>query len=208
MREVPVFPLGQVLFPRTPIALRIFEERYLIMLGRLLDASDPSFGVVLIERGSEVGGGEHRFDLGTLARLERVVPQQGAIPVVARGTQRFEVVEWLDDDPYPRARITLLPDLPWNDALEPLLSEAENIVRRVLGRVATRGATRWEASVELAEDPSDRMWQLAAIAPLGTLDQLELLRSTSAGALLRATIDTTLAAEELFSALGADDDDE
>jgi uncharacterized protein len=207
MTEVPVFPLGSVLFPRTPLGLRIFEERYLVMLGRLLDAADPSFGVVLIERGSEVGGGEHRFGLGTLARLERVVPQQGAIPVVARGTTRFEVEEWLDDDPYPRARIRPIDDLPWNDALEPLLREAESIVRRVLARVATRGATRWESTVELAEDPADRMWQLAAIAPLGTLDQLELLKSTTAGALLRATIDTTLAAEELFGALGTGEGD-
>jgi uncharacterized protein len=206
VREVPVFPLEHVLFPRTPLALRIFEERYLVMLGRLLDARDPSFGVVLIERGSEVGGGEQRFGVGTLARLERLVPQQGPIPVIARGTMRFEVDEWLDDDPYPRARIRPLEDLVWNDALQPLLDEAEAIVRRVLGRVSARGATRWDPSIELSDDPDSRMWQLAAIAPLGTLDQLELLQATSAGGLLRATIDSTLAAEELFGALGEGDD--
>ena len=37
-----MFPLGTVLFPHTPLALRIFEERYLVMLGRLLDEDDPA----------------------------------------------------------------------------------------------------------------------------------------------------------------------
>jgi len=197
--DIPMFPLGSLLFPATPVALRIFEQRYLVMLGRLLDAEDPEFGVVLIERGHEVGGGEARFDVGTVARLERVVPQEGAIPVVARGTRRFEVEEWLDDDPYPRARVRFLPDLDWNDALDPMLAEAESIVRRVLARVAATSATQWEPDVELADDRLSRAWQVAAISPLGPIDQLELLRSTTVGGLLRATIDLTLAVEELLS---------
>jgi uncharacterized protein len=198
VREVPMFPLGTVLFPRTPLALRIFEERYLKMLGQLLEEDDPLFGVVLIERGHEVGGGEQRFATGTLARLERVIPQEGAIPVLARGTSRIEVVEWLDDAAYPRARVRTRPDLEWSDALAPMLTEAEHIVRRVLGRAALRGDTRWDPDTELSDDPLARAWQVAAIAPLGDLDQLSLLAATTAGGLLRATIDLTLAAEELL----------
>ncbi len=139
-----MFPLGAVLFPHTPLALRIFEERYLVMLGRLLDETDPAFGVVLIERGSETGGGDQRFALGTMAQLSHVVPQAGQMQIVARGTERFEIVEWLDDAPYPRADVRALPDLEWNDALMPLLEEAERIVRRVLGRAQQYGGTRWD----------------------------------------------------------------
>ncbi|WP_150951411.1 LON peptidase substrate-binding domain-containing protein [Microbacterium testaceum] len=193
-----MFPLGAVLFPHTPLALRIFEERYLVMLGRLLDETDPAFGVVLIERGSETGGGDQRFPLGTMAQLSQVVPQAGQMQIVARGTERFEIVEWLDDDPYPRADVRALPDLEWHDALLPLLEEAERIVRRVLGRAQLFGGTRWDPEVELAEEPLPRAWQVAAIAPLGELDQMELLRSVTLGGLLRATIDLTLAAEPLL----------
>lgn len=193
-----MFPLGAVLFPHTPLALRIFEERYLVMLGRLLDETDPAFGVVLIERGVETGGGDQRFAFGTIARLSHVVPQAGQISVVARGAERFEIVEWLDDAPYPRAEVRPLPDLVWNDALDPLLDEAEMIVRRVLGRAGQFGDTRWDPDVELSDEPLERAWQIAAIAPLGELDQMELLRSGTAGGLLRATIDLTLAAEPLL----------
>lgn len=194
-----MFPLGAVLFPHTPLALRIFEERYLVMLGRLLDESDPAFGVVLIERGTETGGGDQRFAIGTMARLSHVLPEADQLQIVARGTERFEIVAWLDDDPYPRADLRPLPDLEWNDALAPLLDEAERIVRRVLGRAVQFGGSRWDPEVELSEEPLERAWQVAAIAPLGELDQIELLRSATAGGLLRATIDLTLAAEPLLS---------
>ncbi|MFL2001676.1 LON peptidase substrate-binding domain-containing protein [Microbacterium sp. A1-JK] len=205
-RTLAMFPLGMVLFPHTPLAARIFEERYLKMLGMLLDEQPAEFGVVLIERGHEVGGGEKRFARGAVARLERVLPQEGVISVLARGGSRFEVEEWLDDAPYPRARVRMLPDLDWNEALAPLSSEAERIVRRVLARAGEYGDTRWEPSIELAEEPLARAWQIAAIAPLGPIDQLALLGATSVGGLLREVIDLTLAAEELLAVRGVDEE--
>jgi Lon protease-like protein len=205
--QIPVFPLGSVHFPHTPLALRIFERRYLVMLGMLLEETPAEFGVVLIERGSETGGGEQRFGLGTMARLERVLPQEGVISVLARGGPRFEVLEWLEDDPYPRARVRMLAELPWNDVLDPLLEQAEAIVRRVLARAGAYGPTSWQPDVELAEDRLARAWQVAAIAPVGPLDQLELLRATSLGALLSRTIDLTVAAEEILASRGPLDDE-
>ena len=80
-----MFPLGTVLFPHTPLALRIFEQRYLMMLGRVLDDDEPSFGVVLIERGSEAGGGDQRFSVGTMARILQVDPRADDLHVIAVG---------------------------------------------------------------------------------------------------------------------------
>ena len=60
MIGVPMFPLGSVLFPHALLPLRIFEPRYQALLDSCL-AGDGRFGVVLIERGFEVGGGEDRF---------------------------------------------------------------------------------------------------------------------------------------------------
>ena len=67
-RRLPMFPLGTVLFPSGVLPLRIFEPRYRKMLEDLLLGS-REFGVVLIERGSEVGGGEVRSGIGTMARV-------------------------------------------------------------------------------------------------------------------------------------------
>jgi uncharacterized protein len=209
MADVAMFPLGTVLFPHTPLALRIFEERYLIMLGRLLDDEDPQFAVVLIERGSEAGGGEQRFRIGTMARITNVMAGDSDIHLIAVGGARVEVSEWLEDDPYPTATVREIPPLVWDDALAPLRTEAERIVRRVLARTAEFSDVRWDPDIELSDDPLESSWQLSAIAPLGELDQLRLLRSTSVGGLLRELIDLTLAAEPgLTASAGGDEIDE
>ncbi|MFS0893550.1 LON peptidase substrate-binding domain-containing protein [Microbacterium sp. 179-I 3D3 NHS] len=192
MSARPMFPLGSVLFPHTPLPLRVFEPRYLTMIGRLLDDDDPRFGVVLIERGHEVGGGDRRSGTGTMARLVSVSAGAEVVHAVVVGTERFSVDEWFDDAPYPRAEITPLPDLTWNDALTPLRTEAEAIVRRALARAPE---ARWDARTELSDEPLAAAWQLAAIAPLGEYDRYALLRSTTTGGLLRQVIDLTLEAE-------------
>lgn len=197
MPTMPMFPLGAVLFPHTPLPLRIFEPRYLTMVGRLLEEDDPEFGVVLIERGRETGGGDERVGVGTLARLVSVSAGAEDLHVVAVGTKRFTVDRWLDDDPHPRADLTLLPPLVWDEALTPVRTEAEAIVRRVLGRLPD---AEWDADTELSDDPLASSWQLAAIAPLGAYDQYTLLRATTLGGLLRQVIDATLDAEMLWMA--------
>ena len=63
-RLLPMFPLGTVLFPHALLPLRVFEPRYRTMTAHVM-RGDAEFGVVLIERGSEVGGGDIRFDVGT-----------------------------------------------------------------------------------------------------------------------------------------------
>ncbi|MGH8955966.1 MAG: LON peptidase substrate-binding domain-containing protein [Microbacterium sp.] len=196
MSEIPMFPLGSVLFPYTPLPLRVFEPRYLTMIGQLLDEDDPQFGVVLIERGHEVGGGDRRSGIGTMARLVSVAADAQVLHTLAVGTARFTVEQWLDEAPYPRAEVTPLPELTWNDALTPLRTEAEAIVRRVLARTDSP----WDADTELSEEPLAAAWQLAAIAPLGEYDQYTLLQSTTVGALLRQVIDLTLDAEALWTA--------
>ena len=151
-----MFPLGTVLFPHVPLALRIFEERYLVMLGRLLDEQDPEFGVVLIERGHEAGGADQRFSIGTTARITNVMAGERDIHIIAVGGSRIEVREWRDDQPYPTARVRELPPLVWDDTLAPLREQAEQIVRRVLSRAAEYAEVQWDANVELSDDPSNR----------------------------------------------------
>ncbi|KGJ72622.1 peptidase S16 [Cryobacterium roopkundense] len=194
MTDLPMFPLGSVLFPFMPIQLRVFEERYLVMLARVLQAEPAEFGVVLIERGQEVGGGEHRFRYGTVARITQVGADENVVALIAQGDRRIEVVEWLAEDPHPLARVREVADLEWDDSLLPLREEAEKTVRRALARASEFVDQQWAADVELSHDPVAAIWQLAAIAPVGPLDQVALLQASTAEALLTAVIDLTVSA--------------
>ncbi len=204
-----MFPLGMVLLPHMPLPLRLFEQRYLIMLGRLLEEDEPEFGVVLIERGRESGDhdGQTRFGIGTMARITHVAAGEDDVQLLARGTRRVEVVEWLPDDPYPQAVVRALPELEWSEELRELRGRAEEVVRRFRARLSEFAELAADADVELDDDPVASSWQLAGIAPIGPLDQQRLLRAATLRELLSRLIESVEEASQVLGAGAVDDVD-
>jgi len=200
-----MFPLGSVLFPHMPLLLRVFEDRYLTMLSQILQNEPSEFGVTLIERGQEVGGGEQRFSVGTVAQITQLDANEGFVVLVAEGDRRVRVDEWLDDDPFPRATVSAVADLVWHTDLQPLRDRAEVSVRRALAMASEFADQVWPPDTELSDDPVVACWQLAAIAPLGALDQVALLQCESLEQLLSTLIERTLEAEQMLQALWPDD---
>ena len=87
----PMFPLGSVLVPGMVLPLHVFEARYRALV-RDCVAGDGEFGVVLIERGSEVGGGDVRTDVGTVARIVQADEMpDGRFALGAVGVRRVRV---------------------------------------------------------------------------------------------------------------------
>ncbi len=199
-RELAMFPLGSVLFPGMPLPLRVFEPRYVAMLSSVLAQNEHEFGVVLIERGSEVGGGDVRFGVGTVARIVSVEQSEGLIVLLATGTARFEVVRWLQDDPFPRAQVRELPALELDESTSAELDAAEALVRRTISTASEFAELPWPADIQLSPDVAQRVWQVAGIAPLSSLDQYALLRSPTACDLLAKVVEDTQAADVLFMA--------
>ncbi|MGI9247279.1 MAG: LON peptidase substrate-binding domain-containing protein, partial [Steroidobacteraceae bacterium] len=114
LEEIPLFPLGIVLFPGGPLPLRIFEARYLDLVKRCL-RENTGFGVVLIREGEEAGVAPTlTWDVGTYARIVDFSGQpDGLLGIEARGEKRFRIhsrrrardglnmaeVEWLAEAP-------------------------------------------------------------------------------------------------------------
>ena len=91
--EIPLFPLGTVLFPGGPLPLRIFETRYIDLVRRCL-RDDSGFGVVLIREGVEAGGPALTYDVGTYARIVDFSQQpDGLLGIRAVGERRFRILE-------------------------------------------------------------------------------------------------------------------
>jgi Lon protease-like protein len=174
-----MFPLGSVLFPSVFLPLHVFEPRYRVMIRRCVD-TDSEFGVVLIERGSEVGGHDVRTMVGTAARIiEAREFDDGRWAVGAVGTRRIRVRSWLPDDPYPRADVE---DADTADAEPGDERDGESsyqsvvvLVRRALALLTELGEPAVSVTVELTDDWRLGSYQAAAVAPIGPADQQRLL---------------------------------
>jgi Lon protease-like protein len=196
-----MFPLGTVLLPAMPLSLRIFEERYLKLLGDLVTSETPEFGVVLIERGAEVGGSDTRMNIGTIASVTNIGTLDEFYGLEAFGAQRFVVNAWLPDDPYPLADIDLIPDLIWHDSLANAKTHLENQVRNLLAFASEFGELQYGADIEFSEDPIEACWQLAGVLPIGQLDQRDLLGSLSAEELISRTLEIVKTADETLKGM-------
>jgi Lon protease-like protein len=183
--QLPMFPLGNVVLPGELLPLNVFEPRYRQLVLDCLAADAPEFGVVLIERGSEVGGGDVRTSIGTVARIIRVMPLgNGRFEVVAAGLRRVSVLEWLDDDPYPRSDVEEWPEADPVDpeALRPQIErmatrvdEARELARAVALANKPDTTVRATPPVQLSDDLVKAAYQLAGRAPIGPVDRYRVL---------------------------------
>jgi Lon protease-like protein len=200
-----MFPLGTVLLPFAHLPLHIFEPRYRALVKDCL-AGDGQFGVVLIERGQEVGGGDARFGVGTVARIMQTAElPDGRWLVDAVGTERFRVTEWLPEEPYPLAMVEALEDDPINAAGDAQAEAAERrtaverLLRQVLALQVELGFPAPSAVRTLGEDPAAAAYEAALLSPLGPMDCQKVLEAPNTVARL-ALLETMLGdARELLS---------
>ena len=182
---LPMFPLGAVLFPHASMPLHVFEPRYR-RLTRVCLEGDARFGIVLIERGSEVGGGDQRTSVGTRAVITHAAAlTDGRWMLRVQGEARIAVEEWLPDDPYPQALVTEWPTPPDEapqdaadaTAAAALVAATEPRVRRARAVYAEHGggSALPHDTVFDAEEPEVAVWQLCAAAPVTTYDAQRLL---------------------------------
>jgi Lon protease-like protein len=165
--------------------LHVFEPRYR-QLTRVCLEGDARFGIVLIERGSEVGGGDQRTSVGTRAIITHAAAlTDGRWMLRVQGEMRIAVEEWLTDDPYPRALVTEWPapldEGPQNSAgattAAALVAATDPRVRRARAVYAEHGGgpALPPDTIFDAEDPEVAVWQLCAAAPVSAYDAQRLL---------------------------------
>ncbi|WP_163756648.1 LON peptidase substrate-binding domain-containing protein [Mycobacterium botniense] len=190
-----MFPLESALLPGEDLPLRIFEPRYTMLVADCMRTDDPRFGVVLISRGREVGGGDSRCDVGVLASISECVNLgAGRYRLRCRTGARIRVCEWLPDDPYPRAIVRVWPDEPGEPVADDRLRELEARVMGLFERIAAaRGATLPGRDVLLGSGPyanaGDRLYALASRIPIGPADRYAVLSAPSAAQRLAALSD-------------------
>jgi len=171
--ELPLFPLSTVLFPQGPLSLRIFEPRYVDMIGRCMRESSP-FGVVAIRSGGEVGTIEATAELGTTARVVDFSQlPDGLLGIMCEGDRKFRLLRrWQRPDGLHLGEIEYLP-VEQSVAIPQEHQHLAELLSKVLPELG-------EPYASLPTKLTDASWvscRLAEILPLSLEDRLGLLET-------------------------------
>lgn len=146
--ELPIFPLGTVLFPGGVLPLRIFETRYMDMARECIGGERP-FGVCLITSGNEVGEAAEHEAIGCTARIiDWDMAQLGVLQVKVLGGQRFRTLDRrVAPDGLIRASVELLAadlELPLPDEL----AACAKLVKRLIQDLVERESDTMKRMIE------------------------------------------------------------
>lgn len=205
---LPLFPLGLVLLPGLVLPLHVFEDRYRVLVGELLERPEEQreIGVVAIRQGREVGedGVRALHEVGTVALLRRVSPYpDGRYDIVVTGGQRFRLGALERGKPYLLGHVELLPDEVGDGDLAELLSGA---VRQATGDylAALRSASGEPLDdVDLPVDPTELSYTVAAAVLVDLEDRQQLLAAEDTTARLRAELALLRQETRLLSVLSS-----
>lgn len=173
--DIPLFPLGTVLFPGGPLGLRIFEQRYLQMV-RDCTRDQSCFGICLILKGSEAGAPAVPAAVGTLARVTDFYSQpDGLLGISVEGGARFRVLRTrVRDNGLVRGDVRYWPDEP----VLPVPPEF-GLLADILERLVEQAGGWWrDAPRERYDDASWVGFRLAEFLPLKPVERQHLLELT------------------------------
>jgi uncharacterized protein len=206
---LPMFPLGSVLLPTMVLPLQVFESRYLeLVRDCLADGVEPEFGVTMIERGFEVGGGDKRAMVGTVARILSVREMGPRLLLESVGTRRIRVMQWLPDAPYPLAEVEDFHDTGDCDRWTPEARAALATLRQLLAQATEAGYDVAPFTTEFSDDPLVASYQASALVPAGPFDHQRLLVASGPAERFALLAEIVRDQRELLGAILAGDGNE
>ncbi len=183
MEDLRLFPLNTILFPGLPFPLRIFEERYKLMIGECLDNEEP-FGVVLIKEGPEVGGPAAVYNVGVTARIGEVEHlEEGRMNLSTMGEKRFRLLEVIQDIPYMKGSVEYLDEDP-GEAKEETYPQAAELFGNYIQLISSLQGG-WLVRAPVPADPISLSYTIAHYLDLPRIAKQRLLEIPTAGERLK-----------------------
>jgi Lon protease-like protein len=178
--EIPVFPLGVVLFPHMPLPLHIFEERYRQMM-RDCRESGTGFGIVAIREGHEVGRAASPHRVGTLAQLRNVEELgDGRFNILVVGKTRYRIGRLSRRKPYLTAEVEYLQDSTGDERITASLVRRVTTAFRRYADLLRTLAGETPSQLDLPNDPELLSYLVAATLQVENSHKQTLLEVDSA----------------------------
>ena len=190
--EIAILPLqNTTLFPETVVPLAVGRERSMRATESALGTEEKLLGCITT-KSENVTGDEATYDdlykIGTIVNIKRMMRNEGVMQLIVQGMERFEVVEWLQDQPHLRAKIQTLPPLRRVDEeeIEALKRNIHGLVQQALA-LLPNVPPEIRMAVMTQTDPVQIAYFLASVLDLGSETEQKMLESSTVDGLLTLT---------------------
>src|SRR5436190_10735397 len=190
--EIAVLPLqNTTLFPETVVPLAVGRERSMRAVESSL-ATEEKLLACMTTKSDNVTGDEAKFEdlykIGTIVNIKRMMRNEGVMQLIVQGMERFEVKEWLTDQPYLKAKVEILPELRRVDEeeIEALKRNIQGMIQQALA-LLPQVPPEIRMAVMTQQDPIQLAYFLASVLDLGTETEQKMLESGTVDGLLTLT---------------------
>ena len=190
--EIAILPLqNTTLFPETVVPLAVGRDRSVRAVESALSTEEKLIGCITT-RTENVSGDEAKFEdlykIGTIVNIKRMMRNDGIMQLIVQGMDRFEIVEWIEDQPYIKAKIQVLPDLRRVDEeeIEALKRNIQTLIQQALA-LLPNVPPEIRMAVMTQTDPVQISYFLASVLDLGVETEQKMLESSTVDGLLSLT---------------------
>jgi ATP-dependent Lon protease len=190
--EIAVLPLqNTTLFPETVVPLAVGRERSVKAVESSL-ATEEKLLAAITTRTENVTGDDAKpadlYKIGTIVNIKRMMRNEGVMQLIVQGMDRFEVLEWIQEEPFLKAKIQVLPELSKVDE-----EEIEALKRNIQGMIQEALALLPQVPPEVRmavmsqTNPVQLSYFLASVLDLGVETEQKMLESSTVDGLLTLT---------------------
>ena len=190
--EIAVLPLqNTTLFPETVVPLAVGRERSTRAVESALATEEKLIACITTKSENVTGDDATPADLyqiGTIVNIKRMMRNEGIMQLIVQGMDRFEITEWTGEQPFLKAKITVLQPLRRVDE-----EEIEALKRNIQGMIQEALALLPNVPPEIRmavlsqEDPVQLAYFLASVLDLGVETEQKMLESSTVDGLLTLT---------------------
>jgi ATP-dependent Lon protease len=190
--DIAVLPLqNTTLFPETVVPLSVGRERSVKAVEAALSTEEKLIGCITTKT-PDVTGNEAKFEdlyrIGTIVNIKRMMRNDGIMQLIVQGIDRFEVLEWNQEQPHITAKVQILPMLRLVDSeeVEALKRNIQGMIQQALA-LLPQVPPEIRMSVMSQDNPVQLAYFLASVLDLGVETEQKMLESSTVDGLLTLT---------------------
>lgn len=187
--EIAVLPLqNTTLFPDTVVPLTVGRERSLKAVESALSSEEKLICCISIKT-EEVNGQDAKtedlYKIGTLVTIKRMMRADDTMQLIVQGVDRVKVVEWIEELPFLKAKVEVLPALTTNneEEVEALKRSVHGLIQEALA-IMPNVPPEIRAAVLSNNDPVQLTYFLASVLDLGVQNEQDMLEANTVDDLL------------------------